>query len=272
MKDLAGLEYDGQVVLGFSHKNKSHYYWNVKCGCGRIRPVRTEYINKGASKHCGCKTVKNISGMRFGRLTVQSREGSNSLWQAKWRCVCDCGNTIVALGRSLRDGNTTSCGCYRDDQCSAAQYKHGHTGTPLYVVFNSMVSRCNNPSNKSFESYGGRGISVCEEWINSKEKFFEWSMANGYRPDLQIDRIDNNGNYEPSNCRWVTCEENNNNRRSNIFISHLGKTQTIEQWARELNISGSTIQQRLKRGCSVDTCLSTNNLVTGLRLNERKMI
>ncbi len=120
-----------------------------------------------------------------------------------------------------------------------------------------MKDRCYNPNFKSFANYGGRGITVCDEWANSYRKFHEWSLENGYRDDLTIDRIDVNGNYEPSNCRWLTIKEQSYNKRTNRKLTYQNKTQTVTEWAVELNIKSNTLLYRLRRGWTVERALST---------------
>lgn len=129
------------------------------------------------------------------------------------------------------------------------------TGTRLYRIWQAMKRRCYNPKHKQYKDYGGRGIIICDEWLNEFSTFYEWSMANGYKEGLTIDRIEGNGNYEPTNCRWATVKEQANNRRSNHLVTYKEKTQTIAQWATETNVSAAVIAIRLKRGWSIEHAL-----------------
>ena len=192
-----------------------------------------------------------MAGKRFGRLSVIGESG-RIRGQVAWECLCDCGNTVVVPGYELRSGNTKSCGCYGREVLLKSSIKHGAFGTQLYRAYSNMKTRCYNPHYYLYQHYGGKGISVCDEWLgeNGFNNFSIWSKANGYRDGLSIDRIDNSLGYSPSNCRWVDMITQQNNRTNNRLITANGETHTMAEWARLSGLSYSTVQRRLKNGWS----------------------
>jgi hypothetical protein len=195
--------------------------------------------------------LKDLTGMTFGRLTVIERAGRDKQGNAQWLCRCDCGNEKILRSRHLLCGVTTSCGC---DACIGV-ITHGGSYSRLYRILRGMKTRTNNPNVKDYPRYGGRGIKVCDEWKNDFAAFRDWAMANGYDDRLSIDRIDNDGNYEPSNCRWVDSKAQNNNRRDNCFLTVNGVTHTATEWSRILGIHIRTIRDRLKRSWAPERVL-----------------
>lgn len=197
----------------------------------------------------------NLAGQRFERLTVLERDCSdNTGRKAHWICRCDCGNYLIAPSHHLKSGAIKSCGCYSKDINKEIHTSHGMRHTRLYKCWCNTKERCFSINNKSYKDYGGRGITVCEEW-QKFEPFYEWAMANGYRDDLTLDRIDANGNYEPSNCRWATKKEQGNNKRNNCCITYNGEMHTISEWADIVGMPRNALYLRLKRGWDVKKAL-----------------
>lgn len=153
-------------------------------------------------------------GRSFHRLTVVEEAGRARNGERLWNCKCACGSSVVVRGGDIRSGHTQSCGCLQRERTVEACTTHGGKGTRLYLIWKGMRRRCNSPTDHLYALYGGRGIAVCVEWNESFEVFRDWAFANGYRDDLTIDRKDNDGAYEPSNCRWVTMTVQSRNRRN----------------------------------------------------------
>lgn len=182
-----------------------------------------------------------LIGERFGRLTVFFAKGRSR------KCRCDCGNEItVGRASALTSGNTTSCGCLRNELTRTRFKKHGACRTPIYAVWSGMIQRCENHKNKKFDRYGGRGIFVCKEWRESFDVFFR-DMGNPPN-GCSLDRIDNDGPYSPSNCRWANHKTQSRNKGNNRIITLQGRSLTVSEWAEERGISQRTILTRLRIG------------------------
>ena len=201
----------------------------------------------------------NITNKRFGRLTALERLPTSKDGHAMWRCVCDCGNEVSVVGKSLRSGHTVSCGCYQKDATSRARKKHGKSRSKIYTVWCDMKDRCYNEQNKQYADYGGRGITVCERWKNDFRSFFEdvSELPNFGLDGYTINRKNNDGNYEPDNIEWASRIKQNNNTRRNRLIAYNGETHTLAEWSRIVGVDRMTITDRLKRGWSVEKALTT---------------
>ena len=203
----------------------------------------------------------DLTGGKYGRLVILSRAKDyiqpNGKKRIMWNCMCDCGSTITAFGDNIKKGVTTSCGCYRKECTSKRISVHNDTNTRLYGVWCTMKSRCYNRAVKHYHRYGGRGIVVCDEWKNSFKSFKDWSINNGYSEGLSIDRIDNNGDYSPTNCRWVSFKIQANNRKSNKLLTYKGETHNLTEWAKIININPKTLFSRLYSGWSIERMLDS---------------
>lgn len=218
-------------------------------------------------------TSADMIGQRFGRLTVLARNNSRlphnvTRLRAYWLCRCLCGKQTIVESSHLRNGHTQSCGCYKRDRIKKALTTHGHNpmGKPssTHRAWSSMCTRCFNRNNPSWKNYGGRGITACERW-----KAFENFLADmGERPKgTSIDRINNDGNYEPGNCRWATrIQQARNTRRNHVITDGNGRRACLAEWAEIVGIMRETIACRLKIGVPVDQALNPTSMKKGYRL------
>ena len=194
--------------------------------------------------------LENLSGQKFKRLVVikqvedyVSPKGHHA-WQ--WLCECDCGNKVIVNTHRLKAGLTSSCGCLQKEILTKRNMKHNESHTRLYKIWVDMRARCYNCNDSEYKNYGGRGISVCDEWKDNYLSFSQWAKESGYNDKLTIDRIDVNGNYCSQNCKWSNSIEQANNKRNSSFITYKEETKTIAEWAKFLNIPYITLYSRLK--------------------------
>lgn len=210
----------------------------------------------------------NLEDQRFGRLTVIEENGRINN-RIAWLCRCECGNEVtLSSNRLLHKEGTKSCGCLRSEASANRATKHGHAKTRIYEIWSSIKSRCDSPRNKNYSRYGGRGIKVCERWRDF-ESFYE-DMKDGYQDDLTIDRKDNDGHYEPSNCRWVTQQQQLSNYSRNRFITINGETDTIKNMCIKYGVPYDKTFRRIKKGIDPLTALTAiyengTNKITGYR-------
>lgn len=202
---------------------------------------------------------EQLIGKRFGRLIVISRGTKTN---KSFVCKCDCGNMCEVLSDNLKKGDTKSCGCYHKEMLPYNRRTHGESKSRLYKTWKCMRARCNNKNNKSYKWYGGRGIKVCDEWDKSYEPFRNWAIENGYDPEkpsasCSLDRINNDGDYTPDNCRFVSTKVQHRNTSRNIFMTYNGKTQTVMDWAAETGINYGTLRNRVMSGWSTEDALKT---------------
>lgn len=209
------------------------------------------------------KTI-DITNNRYGKLVAIERS-KNISGKTAWKCKCDCGNITYVSTSNLTCNRIRSCGCLKLEKLLERSTTHNQRHTVLYSVWRGLRQRCNNPKHASYHNYGGRGITVCEEWDKSFQSFYEWSYANGYSTEnqkdeklkLTIDRIDNNGNYEPSNCRWVDRKTQARNMRNTKLIEFNGEIKSISEWCEIYSIKKGSFNTRIKYGWAIEEALTT---------------
>ena len=204
---------------------------------------------KGENMKAKEKYNRTLEGERFGRLVVISAQSEKLNSNTKWNCVCDCGNKTASLAYNLLNGKSTSCGCLRKERASKfvtnKNYKHGSCKTRLYSIWHSMKCRCYYKGDRCYATYGGKGITICDEWRNDFAAFQRWANANGYSDDLTIDRIDVQKGYSPDNCRWATDKEQANNKENTVFITYDGCTKSLSKWAEKFSIPRHVLYSRI---------------------------
>lgn len=197
----------------------------------------------------------DLTNRKFGKLLV-IRKAKNQKHKTMWECKCDCGKITFVTTSNLTCNKIKSCGCLKNEKLIQRNSLHKQRHTNLYEVWKTMKQRCYNPKNLSYKNYGGRGIFVCDDWKNNFISFYNWSISNGYVKGLTIDRIDNNGNYCPENCRWVDRVLQANNTRFNKHITINGKDDTLSNWLKYYNITRNKYYNRIKKGFSEQEALT----------------
>ena len=257
-ENLVGQRFGRLVVVRLDKSSlgtKSGIKWHCKCDCGGEITTFAHSLKTGSTKSCGClnrEKLQDITGVRFGRLVAIKYVGRKNR-EAKWLCKCDCGNEVVRGLGTLKSDRVHSCGCYLKE--GNMYRKHSGCYTLTYGSWSSLKARCLNPNSEAYSYYGGRGIKLCDRWQG--EHGFENFLADmGERPGkgYSLDRIDVNGNYEPSNCRWATAKEQANNKRNNVIIEHNGETHTFPEWCEIFGVENvSRARKRYGRGLPFET-------------------
>lgn len=212
------------------------------------------------------QTRKDYTGMRFSLLEVLCYAGHTLLKNGTpiphWYCLCDCGKLKRVSQYGLVDGNIKSCGCWRVETMRRLSFLHGLSHTRIFKIRDGMIQRCCNPNHDQYHNYGGRGISICDLWKNDMQVFADWAYSSGYEDHLTIERIDNNAGYYPENCKWITREEQSQNKQSTTLYNINGINKTLREWCDEYNLNYYTIWSRLKRGYSIERALFTPKKVS----------
>ena len=263
-KDLVGKVFGRLTVVNLSHVQHSAY-WFCRCECGTEKVIiGTRLTKDGGTRSCGCiqkeaaivASRKDLTGQVFGKLTVLAYHHTDKI--AYWECECSCGKRSIVRGSSLRNGGTQSCGCYLSEASSIRNSTHRLTGHPIHNVWSCMKQRYFDPNSGSYPDYGGRGITVCDEWLDFMP-FYEWALANNYKKGLMIERVDNDGDYVPFNCKWATRKEQNNNTRRNIHVVYRGEAWPFNALFNDGDASRYTkVWKRIfERGWDVDRAVDT---------------
>lgn len=263
-QELIGNKFGRLTILEFVERRQYKDIVKCECECGKMGNFYLAHLLNGRTKSCGClkneqnhkkrPPKENIVGQSFNRLTVLKYFGYKRK-QHSWECICECGNTAVVTYCDLKSGHTKSCGCLQIESVKRISTTHNKSDSPEYNAWNNMKSRCYNIKNIYYYNYGGRGIVVCERWLG-ENGFANFFADMGKRPTDKhsLDRFPNNtdGIYELSNCRWATIEQQNSNKRTNVFIEYDGERMTVTQWTNHLGCGKSFIDYWLSKGKSFE--------------------
>jgi hypothetical protein len=206
------------------------------------------------------RDLEDLVGKKYFRLTVVAFSHHCREGKRHWLFRCECGNPVTSTASSVSGGWRKSCGCLRKEKSAVTGKRnttHGMTGSRLAATWSGMRQRCYNPKAVNYADYGGRGIRICDEWLEDPATFYRWALENGYRDDLEIDRENNDGYYEPGNCRFITLIDNQNNKRNNVRLEHGGESLTVAQWARRAGIHRDTFTSRLELGWPIKKAVET---------------
>ena len=266
LKDLSGERFGRLLVLCRAPNRKKSTMWHCLCDCGSNVDVASTSLLGEHTKSCGCWgkeskgqwAKKDMIGKKFGRLTVLEELPDRAYNRIMYKCLCDCGSTSVVAGQDLRQGKTKSCGCLGHKNKDVPHPRHGLTKHPLFHIWGGILQRCYTRTAKNYPNYGARGISVCDLWRYDFLSFYNWSMSNGWKQGLTLDRINPNGDYSPGNCRWVTQSVQNRNKRNSLpKFEWNGESKYLQEWAAEYGINYSTVFSRVKRGWDLEKALIT---------------
>ena len=274
MIDLTGKRFGKWTVLHRDiEKKSSNVYWVCQCDCGTVKSVNGTTLRRGMSASCGCdsgrlyseKKMHNLTGLQFGKLTVLGRLPHEPHKPLRWECQCDCGNIVYIKTANIY--KQRSCGCAgretRKKNFLDKAERFGSSKDRLYRVWLGMRYRCFYQKDKYYMDYGGRGITICDEWLGPEgyTNFRLWAYQNGYDDTASfqqctLDRIDVNGNYEPTNCRWVDIKSQANNKRNTPYYTIGDITKSLSEWCDTFGVSHSLVSSRVRRGWDIERALT----------------
>lgn len=235
--------------------NKIGYDPKYECQCllcNKVFISSIGSIKRRVNKNCGCNKLQyDLINKKFGKLTVIKKVGLSSHNEMLWECICECGEKTTKTSYSLRNDKNPKCKTCSNKEIGDKNRKYIIFSKRLHEMFVNMKTRCYNEKSKSYYLYGGRGIKVCKEWINNYSAFQDWALNNGYKDNLTLDRMDNNGDYEPDNCRFVDRRVQANNRKSNLNLIYQNREDTLANWCRKLKLCYSKVQYRLYNGMTL---------------------
>lgn len=257
-KDLTGQKFGRLTVLGLDHKEKrtnggTRIYWLCQCDCGNRTICVADSLKNGHARSCGCLKYENrfedLTGEKFNRWTVlgfSHRRGTRYYW----RCKCDCGTIRAVDKTSLMSGATKSCGCLKQEVTTNRNFKHGMAYNNTYRLWKGIKDRCLNTNDSRYKDYGGRGITMYEAWIKDFQTFYDYvsKLPHFGEKGYSLDRINNNGNYEPDNLRWATAKEQARNKRNNIIVEYEGQKMTLPEASEKSGVQNNTLYGRIRRG------------------------
>lgn len=275
--DLLGQRFGRLTVMEKLGSQETPYgrrkvIWSCRCDCGTVTTASSNDLRTSRTRSCGClmretsariakehpapSTALDLAHQRFGLLTALRPTDERVQSSVVWECSCECGGSRKVATPYLTSGAVTNCGCLRGEAFVTHGDTRKHQWSSEYGIWSGMVSRCHNPKHRRFSDYGGRGIKVCERWRSSYENFLA-DMGRKPSPKHTIDRRDNDGNYEPGNCRWATRVEQGRNRSNNHMLTWRGETLCIAEWAERTGLPPRRIASRISRGWSTDRALGT---------------
>lgn len=278
-ENYIGKKYGKLTITSyFGQKKSGTPIFCVTCECGNTYlKVGLDMLESGKTKDCGCsKRNIDLIGKKFGRLLVVEKTNKRINRSVVWKCLCDCGNYFFASSKCLNDNNVKSCGCIRKER------EHFAIDSKLYKLWTSIITRCTNPNHEYYYLYGGRGIKICDEWsckngnIKAFYNFYNWAVSNGYKEEIldngknkyTIDRIDTNGDYSPKNCRFITNEEQQMNKRADKLFTYNNETKTIKQWLKQYCVKCNDYYRLLFLGLDNKQILDFISNPTQIKINN----